>query len=469
MKKIFLLALLLFSLIALSGCEMQNDNVEEKEKIQEENKEQKENKEDKENSAVDKEKVDSTEENTDSQGPIILPDADENTVELTVEYPQEFIQKEYDIYTIPELVDNEDFEWGEYALFGRSEYGGVVNATLMTSVPHYYILSSDTKTVSEGEALYEKLNNKYLLEYTGERTALNYENDLSEEYLDYLYKSRIVYISPDLDILERIYFLAKDTYWRFEQWNTLCSLFKNGDIIEEKEIRKDTNSYGTTYYDLFERYQCPDSDYIYDNEHNAKSLVFRKTNFHSYEKEPLPSTYLNVNGNTVHTTDFIYRVYSIDDNKLKYIVNTNHFTRIQLSDSEIEEYTSELIWHDGNRQLIRFTKAKCALNEEIRGYLVEAYTESLYLLELDSGKLAYLDDYTYYPHLSPDGKYLAYTDPGTVITDAQNDPADIMPEGIYVKNLEKGKTTFFPNLEDGSRNSSISWINMEKLINEISE
>ena len=207
---------------------------------------------------------------------IYLPEADENTVELTIEIPQEFIDKEYDIYTFPETVSNEDFEWGDYALFSRYVHSQTTNAALATATPNYYIFSSESKTMPEAKALYDKFNNKYLLEYEGERTASNYEENLPSEYIDYLYNSHIVCISPEADIFERYYFLAEDSYWRLGAWDTLYTLFENGNVTLEKKLKIFDIGRSFPFTTLYNSYAVKTKYRVFDsdNKHYANHHLF---------------------------------------------------------------------------------------------------------------------------------------------------------------------------------------------------
>ena len=79
------------------------------------------------------------------------------------------------------------------------------------------------------------------------------------------------------------------------------------------------------------------------------------------------------------------------------------------------------------------------------GYiLVQAGPSSFFRIEYPSGEVTYLGEYLYSPSFSPDGKYLAYSgiDYDNVVGMELEEEQRIPPSGIYVKEIETGKTAY---------------------------
>lgn len=79
------------------------------------------------------------------------------------------------------------------------------------------------------------------------------------------------------------------------------------------------------------------------------------------------------------------------------------------------------------------------------GYLlVQAGPSSFFRIEYPSGEVTYLGEYLYRPSFSPDGKYLAYSgiDYDNVVGMELEEEHQLPPPGIYVKEIETGKTAY---------------------------
>ncbi len=369
---------------------------------------------------------------------ITLPAEDENTKKILIPYPSDFIYG----YQEPELVSPEDFEWGDYVPFVR--YGTGSYGEVGIPVYSYAFLGEDAATVEEGNALYNKLNDKYkkTFNYTPDDRLHYYPLSNEPDAMKLVNESRIIYISTDGKTVGNFYINKGSDY-------------------------SDTNPVWSSYYELHTEgapstlyyspvcYNYDDGNYIayYTN-------AYIHPEFHPYEYNTFPQRYdLHVNTNTViyYGSDTI-NIYSLDQNKLIYRIDFDfeldpigkNYGMVQLLD---ERYLIMIIYND---------------------YLVEegGPCHNIYLFNLETEEMTRINNYSYNPLISPDGKYLMYTSAPFSTTEV-NSPINWnykMKYGFYIKNMENGEITYYqPEYTDyGSDAVPLSWIEKDALDNLLS-
>lgn len=363
----------------------------------------------------------------------MLPEADENTKYITIDFPEDFPEEPY---TEQNLVSPEEFEWGEYSLFVIIVDGGIV-------YPAYFsILSNNSPTFDKGNELYCKLNEKYLEEYSGEKLTHLYGLEIDEELSDYLYKSRVVYISPEAELIGRFKLTPNENLWN-GQYDIIVNgkidhSFIHNDIINNASIGR--------YRTFLEPIQL----FFYDK--TAKNITI-KYNSSEILRQDVVSQRTNGIVFTRYSNNDEKRSHyfcSQDKSKLTHVITTN--------DSYFHDgYRSIRLWaQDGDIQLLEYSELLSGI-----------YTQAVYSLNLNTGELNYLESFAYEPSISPDGKYLLYTgDEGYIREESVNTPPQ--RNGMYIKNLQTGVTVNY-GINRRKGGGFISWVNEEKLMRLINE
>ena len=101
-------------------------------------------------------------------------------------------------------------------------------------------------------------------------------------------------------------------------------------------------------------------------------------------------------------------------------------------------------------------------------YLLLSFLPNVYLLNLENQEMICVGNNMYYPKISPDLKYIAYTSISDLDLDGADDEKGLN-DGFYIKNLETSQTIYFPLLNEINAYAYgvINWVNkkgIEELI-----
>ncbi len=418
------------------------------------------------------------EENTEVETPteveeIILPEPDENTKVIEIAFPKELIEKEYnenanvvkipfpesfykEEYTEPTLVIPEEFEWGEYVPFVRANDYQYERYNL----PRYAILSDISPTFEEGEVLYSKLNEKFLEDFEGEWTKIEANplgKDNIDKYNDFLRKSRITYIAPELNLIGRVRTFPSDSVWNskydiISKEGILKSFYKSDIDCYELTLGGDWGSYSQPIYAY--------NDKLLQHAISLNGEVFNQKSekyFHLPVFFKHDQTIIDENDFTkIIINEYEYQFYNKEKSSIEYIFTTYSNDNLQESPDLEESFiiADSVHFYPTNtlKQLLTFSK-----------FVGPADAPSLkndcYIFDLESEKLAYIESFVCEPNISPDGKYLLYTNIETP------DLAPIpMKRGIYIKNLENNTTVYYETSGDYDSHGVIEWVNKNKLM-----
>ena len=367
---------------------------------------------------------------------IRFPGFDAETVSLSVPFPADFPTQ---LYTPEPLTDVAAFEWGQYVPFVQCN-----GQPYMRTVNYYDagIITSTCTSLRDACLLYDKLNDLYLTEseiIDVKFEDASYAKPVTQEpytilgrpmFVDMLFRSHIVSISPDLSRIGKVSFLFRgDKQTPFlnkaELWQDQYDIYQDGVLVqsERKDQKNDYTEYFTyhRYSDYFEARQTASGKavpfYLEMNGPNA-DLVAVGDRLAVYRYLPIPFD------ETYAATRF--GVYSVQDMKLLYEITFG-------DDDWLRSVTVSQVIQD------RYLLLKVSQGRE------DPFTwfDCAYVYDLQTGTMTYLEDHAYYPSLSPDGKYLAYTDPVGEEMGFQNGQTIPMEKGFYIKNLQNDTTVFF--------------------------
>ncbi len=397
MKKIsfFLCAMLLF--LTITSCVEPKDNKTLS----------------KENSSIDAKKVNNTDEELNKKDIILLPDADEDTVKLTIEIPKEFIEKEYDICTVPEIVSNEDFEWGEYVPLVYMI--GIDNVSASEDVKAMAILSEYTCDLLGARRIYSEFNNKYLVECESKVDYMIHADRMVSDYpeiSDYLFKSRIEYTSTDLTRMIRYSFSPKENDEKYYMRDAICCEYiENGEIVY------------TRCFDELDNLACFYlGPYFYDANTLLKNTNNNKNQF-------IKDCYLYFDSESGN-----YQLYSLNEVKMIYYITVP-------KGYSVRDYNS------------------C-------GVLLESniFPCPLYYYNFSTQEVTFVDSLAFNSSLSPDGNYIVYTS-----ADYDSAPDfQVKENGFYIRNVKAGCTTLFSYPYENYKSLGINcWLKKEILTKQI--
>jgi Tol biopolymer transport system component len=186
---------------------------------------------------------------------------------------------------------------------------------------------------------------------------------------------------------------------------------------------------------------------------NIKITNSNQTNILSFS--PLLDRYLSRENNTIYIVDNknnktklnisdklkTYNIiWSPDSKKIAYIMKQDKENYIITYDVNLQKEISKIHLGEGNALLTQWSiKNNILYNYELNGYMVNPDGKN----KKDLGK------YIFYPTLSPDGKYLAYSRPGTFqYIDSLFDIEEysrLKQNGIYIRDMNKNIDTKLPN------------------------
>lgn len=361
----------------------------------------------------------------------VLPAEDGDTKTVVIKFPEITLG-----YTEPELASPKDFKWGDYRPFVRymiDSYGELGS----TPIYSYAFLGSGINDLEEGNTPYEKLNEKYSRSIEPSEELAAYFPQWESSLIPYAPKSNIVYVSEDCS-KTGVRYIEKDE--ASGVYHLKYDLYENGELSSSSTLPNNEN--GHINYSNLTSVNYFGGKYIdLSDSEDARDLV-----------------YCNNDGTLVMFTQRygnrkdLITVYSAKENRLKYKIAMDFYQ------GAINTYTVIHQTLDDRYLLISF-------RDYFKGH---GPCNNLYLLDLETEALSRMNGYCFNPLLSPDGKYLIYTNYyefGQGVNSPCNESYD-MRCGFYVKNLENGETTFFENkyeLFGMSCNEPLQWVSRESL------
>lgn len=330
------------------------------------------------------------------------------------------------------------FEFNEYIPFVKYSISSI---RTISTIYDYAFLGEGVESLVDGNFYYELLNNQYNEHY---KLDYNIKSDLgfaSKDILKIFSMSRVIYISNDGKVIVTMAILKNKDISKNSQWN--CKL----DIFKDRKLIYSFNTDIEDLYDfsvmeemlflenniLFKEYETDNVILTCINYSNGKIVKIRLDKFiNNIEIKNNQDSIIfeNIYENT-------YYIYSINEMKLKYVVN---FKGI------VHQY----------------------LNDEL---LVTVFDDnlkdrSILLINLKNTSIRYLGSDIFFPTISPDKKYLSYTtDNGIGVEYNKNNQ-----EGFFIKNLETEETVFYSldlgyveYYREGYDYKIINWINRDSI------
>lgn len=299
-------------------------------------------------------------------------------------------------------VELDDFEFGQYLPMICFE---TIRFSHYTPLYKYAILSNETKTIEQGETLYEQLNNKL-----NNKAIVNY---IGPKFIDkqlkgiefYLEKNRVVNVSTDLGEITvmRIEHNESSGY-DDAKFRGFLSMYKKSHLIKTNKIS--------------------------DNDTLSDVLYYMNMNMHNYYSEFI--FYDNkINENLYFEEECKYQMVNED-----WILVYKGISDIDSDDEEI--YTDKNIDNG-----------------------------ETYLINIKTNETRYVGNYIYQAIVSPDLKYVMYAEKeDPLFSNHDINGYSNMPKGFFIKNLETNKTLFIthPSLSDKNdfRYEVVNWIDKEK-------
>ncbi len=342
-------------------------------------------------------------------------------------------------YVPNERTDAEDFDFGDWVPFVSYD---VKQYSRHSNVYRLAFLNENTKSFNDGYELWKKLNSKWLVTYPYVQLGDLQENTILSEFL---FESKITYISSDGNTLGRIKYICDGVGDYGEQNYTSADWRAEYDVIENGQVTKTINS--TDYW----HYQ----DILRDSTIKTISAFEKQYEYiPSLDNNGFEDSFIECDSNRLaysHVENGVitYRIYSLDSRQVLF--------EVQLPCYEDDFAYIETLIDD--RLLLINRNVLIYADEEASNYY-----QAVYIYDLKTGELSLAEDFAECPQLSPDGKFLLYTEPywDSFYSSLSGwDEADI---GIYIKNLENGKTVFYPieTIEEttyhSGRKEFISWV-----------
>lgn len=298
-----------------------------------------------------------------------------------------------------------DFEDFHYYLFCYTEMSGDVGPVEYVPI----VISSQTQTIKEAEDLYQEFKKRLPLEDEEEE---NRGNDTDEDG-----KTEVFYISPDCKwVITNKWskFQTISTQMLFYEKENIKKVVEESGVMDPILIVKD----GDTYREM-------------EEERYKKLLELRmKTGYAGAKK-------INAEGDLYAGTDYsLLTVGKIEDG----------IERWSFSLQGIQEEARKIRGNMGYKEDSVQYACICQFegNEQEGWIIVQVGASSFFRIAYPSGEVTYLGEYLYSPCFSPDGKYVAYSgiDYDNVVAMDLEEQEQIPPLGIYVKEIETGKTAY---------------------------
>lgn len=299
-----------------------------------------------------------------------------------------------------EYCNMDEFGEMDYYLFCHTEMSEDVGPVEYVPI----VISSQTRTIEEAEDLYQEFVKRLPLEEEDK------ENEGNEE------KSQVFYISPDCK------WVIANKWSKFQTISTQMLFYEKENIkkvVEETRggmdpilIVKD----GDTYREM-------------EEEHHKKLLELRIIGAKKINAEG------DLYAGTNHS-DSLLAVGKIEDGIERWSFS------LQGIKDEARKIRDNMGYIEGS--VLGVYMCQFEGNEQEGWIIVQAGTSSFFRIAYPSGDVTYLGEYLYSPCFSPDGKYVAYSgiDYDNVVDMDLEEQEQIPPPGIYVKEIETGKTAY---------------------------
>ncbi|MCM1387733.1 MAG: hypothetical protein NC231_10425 [Bacillus sp. (in: Bacteria)] len=279
------------------------------------------------------------------------------------------------------------------------------------------IISNNTQTIEEAKELYQKF-----------KEQLPLEDDSDEDE-----RTEVIYISPDCK------WITTQKWSEFQLVNTVTLFFqkekvkektgRNTERFAEIRIIKD----GDTYQEEDEQYDKRLSE-LKEEMKGEGYFVLMYTNF---EGDLIAGIKDNFSLLTIRRLEDGAELWSFD---------------LQGMQEKVKKIRDDIRAEDNGMVFVEQFRG----NEQEGWLVIQVGPSSFFRIDYSSGEVTYLGEYLYSPSFSPDGKYMAYSDidaDDALVMDMEPEEYERMPSpGIYVKELETGKTAYiywYPSRETG--------------------
>lgn len=347
-----------------------------------------------------------------------FPKNEEALKTVHISFPEDFPME---TYKKPVSVSPENFDFGDYMLNVTFAVGNI------TASDHVYtnsFLGDGIGDIDEGRELFDRFNEKYMIKHPVENYY--YDNSLvtPNSFLgNYLYNSRVTYISPD------------------------GRLVITKSLVDTKEKDSVVDSW-YSYDGWMER-----TDYYTDGRHTASELS--DSYFWGYSKGTANLPNYSTSGD--YTGDYEYfgngDLYSHSQNrKVYHLILPNKY--VKNDDGSILSLACNI------NQIIDDRYLLLDMQKSFPGSTTDnaTYSHCSYLYDLETGEYTYLGSYLFEATISPDGRYLGYmTYWWDYIPNISENDLYEMQDGYYILDLESKKTVFYSNEKYGYKEIS-GWV-----------
>ncbi len=317
-----------------------------------------------------------------------------------------------------EYCSMEDLGEMDYDLFCYTEMSSDVGPVEYVSV----VIDSKTQTIEEARALYLEFKERLSLE----------EEEQNEDEGE---KTEISYVSSDCK------WIVTQKWSEHQTMNTQM-LFYEKERIKEKvcEVSKGVNPILLVKRkDIYQEMEEGQYKKLLDI---RKEIGYRKINAEGelYARTNVEDSLLTIGAIKDGTDQWSYGLEGIKE-ETREIRESKGYEADSVVGVFIEQF-------EGNEQ---------------EGWLViQAGPSSFFRIAYPAGEVTYLGEYLYSPCFSPDGKYLAYSgiDYDNVVGMDLEEEKKIPPLGIYIREMETGKTAYI-DWDRLPENRSFVWLEKE--------
>lgn len=356
------------------------------------------------------------------------------------------------VYEPDATVSSAEFEWGEYipmVKYAVERYSRHSNAY------KFAFLNESTETFDEGNAIWKKLNDKYLVTHPEIKLTDYGDVPVSDTIYEFITQSKITRVSEDMSTLGRMRYVRLDVestvYNEMSAWRAEYDIIENGEVIETRTLDnhqvlcdatpdvlgKTVERQGCEYEDVPEEYYADWRFSDDDTRGLSKSVSDTESLYRIYERKSGACLMeIRLNGEGAYIQKIIDGRYLL-----------------------IEQYIYEFEKDDRGEDILYEPTIKDS--------------QGVYLFDMEENEFRFLEDFAAHVNLSPDLKYMTYTHDdrdGPLLNSGWDKAAD----GIYVKNLETDRTVFFP-LENSEKvhwsgnEETVCWVKREALDKAIKE
>lgn len=269
------------------------------------------------------------------------------------------------------------------------------------------IIGSETQTIEDAKELYQEFREKLPIE-----TEPDEEGE--ENYVTYI---------------------SQDCKWvitnKWSEYKTISTqrLFYEKDRVREKVTETRGSVYPILVVKDGNRYKEMDEEQ-YTKLSELTRITFYDGGYESFKK-------INPEGNLLAEIKDDYKLLTIS--RVENGIEQWSFP-LQGIREEVERIRDDIKAKD--TVLVSVCQFE---GDEKEGWLtVQAGPSSFFKISYPSGEVTYLGEYLYSVCFSPDGKYVAYSDVDydNRVDMEQEERAQMPPQGIYIKEVETGKTAY---------------------------